>query len=86
MRVVKLRRGVGKSEIYGVPIGRLREFWGFDVGVHVFYGSDKFMYVHPGASCGSFEGEWKVFIVMGGPKWNLWKFNANVELDDRVYY
>ena len=84
-RVVKLRVGVGKSDIYGVPIGRIREFWGFDDGVHVFYGSDKCMYVHPRSSYGVYEGEWELFIAKGGPKWNPRQFGAHFELDDTLY-
>jgi len=49
-RVVKLRREIGEPDIYGVPIGRIRGFWGFGDGVRVFYGWDRRIYVYPRSS------------------------------------
>ena len=69
--------------MYGVPIGMIDGFRGFSDGVHVFYGKDKRMYVHPGSSWGFLEGEWEVFRVKGG--WNPREFSSNIELDDTAF-
>jgi hypothetical protein len=82
-RVVKLRLKFRQPYMYGVPIGMIHGFRGYSEGVHVFYGKDKRMYVHPAYSWEFLEGEWEVFGVNGG--WNPREFSSNIELDDMLF-